>query len=665
MESCVWKPTIETKKNSTLWAFITWLNHKQSLNIQSYSELHQWSIENLASFWQCLTDFLPISFDCEATQVLNHWQHPMDARWFSGARLNFAKQLLMRNDDHTALICVNERGEPIRLSYCSLKEAVASCAAALKLANVQAGDVVVGVLPNNHYAVIAMLASASIGAIWASCSSDFGAQAIIDRLGQISPKVLFTTDGHFYNGKTHPAAVKTATLLASIPSIHSCVVCPQIYAPSSTEQQRHHQIVTSENKSNEVSVSMYDWDTFLIPNAEVIYEPQDFNHPLYILFSSGTTGHPKCMVHGAGGTLLQHMKEHALHCDLGAEDNLLFYTTTGWMMWNWMVSALALGSTLTLYEGSPTHPHPAYLFDIIEREKVSHFGTGAKYLSAIEKLNLSPLQDHNLNALKMILSTGSPLLPKNFDYVMQHISPTVQLCSISGGSDIISCFALGNPISPVYRGELQGPGLGMDVCVFNNEGRSVTEEKGELVCRLPFPSMPVKFWNDPEQRRYFTSYFSKFDKIWAQGDFASITSQQGLIIYGRSDTVLNPGGVRIGTAEIYRQVEKIAQIQDAVVIGQSFKEEERIILFVQMKAPNALTDSLRESIRQTIRKNTSPRHVPAKIIEVLDIPRTLSGKVVELAVKHTISGEPINNLASLANPDSLTYFSNLSELQQD
>jgi acetoacetyl-CoA synthetase len=664
MESCVWKPTEKDKKNSKLWEFILWVNHKESLNIQHYTELHQWSIKNIASFWQYLAEFLDISFASPPTQILNKWQHPMGAQWFFGATFNFAQQLLLRNDDKPALICVNERDERASISYRTLNEQVASCAAALKSLGIKKEDTVVGVLPNTHYAVIAMLACASIGAVWASCSSDFGSQAIIDRLGQISPKVLFIADGHFYNGKTYDATSKITNLLSGMPSITACVICKQIYAHAPQKRQQQLDNIVLSNPQNSIAASIIQWDSFLIPKATAVFEPLSFNHPLYILFSSGTTGEPKCMVHSAGGTLLQHMKELALHCNLSADDNLLFYTTTGWMMWNWMVSALSLGTSLTLYEGSPTSPNPSHLFDIIEQEKVTHFGTGAKYLSAIEKLNVEPIKHHKLDALKMILATGSPLLPKNYDYVMEKIKPSLQLCSISGGSDIISCFALGNPISAVYRGELQGPGLGMDVCVFDNNGKPVFEEKGELVCRQPFPSMPIKFWNDPQNARYFNSYYAKYEGVWAHGDFASITANNGLIIYGRSDTVLNPGGVRIGTAEIYRQVEKISEILDSVVVGQVFNDDERVILFVQMKPGVALTETLKKTIRHTIREHTSPRHVPAKIIEVPDIPRTLSGKVVELAVKKIISGEKIQNTASLANPEALDYFSDIEALQE-
>lgn len=646
MDACIWMP--QEKQKTTMWKFLQWLNIKETLTLEGYHSLHQWSIENPGRFWLDVAEFLNLHFDTAPTQILNEWKHPLDAHWFEGARFNFAQKLLSRNDNHPALICINERQHRKVITYMELRRLVAACASSLRTSGIKSGDRVVGVLPNDAYAVIAMLATASIGAVWASCSSDFGAQAIIDRLGQIEPKALFITNGHYYNGKTHPADKKIQQIIDAIPSLKTCVLCP----------------VIEDAMPSVIEASCQHWDDFLSEETELSFTSLPFAHPLYILFSSGTTGKPKCMVHSAGGTLLQHMKELALHCDIHPEDNLCFYTTTGWMMWNWMVSTLSLGARLTLYEGSPSYPDPYHLFELIEKEGITHFGTGAKFISALEKAGVYPKNRFKMPSLRMILSTGSPLLPKNYDYVLKEIKPDVQLCSISGGSDIISCFALGNPISPVYRGELQGPGLGMDVCVYNNEGQSVIEEKGELVCRQPFPSMPIAFWNDPDKKRYYQAYFSRFEGVWAHGDFASITKHKGLIIYGRSDAVLNPGGVRIGTAEIYRQVEKIPEVVDSVVIGQPWNDDERIILFVQLQEDIQLNDPLKQHIRDTIRQHTSPRHVPAKIIQVSDIPRTLSGKTVELAVKQVVCGQSVNNIESLANPEALELFKYIPDLEQ-
>jgi acetoacetyl-CoA synthetase len=570
----------------------------------------------------------------------------LNARWFAGAHFNFAEKLLSRNDDHPALVSIDERGSRHVLSYRELKNQVASCAAGLKKAGIVAGDRVGAVMPNVACTIIAMLATTALGATWSSCSPDFGAQAVIDRLGQIEPKLLFVCDGHFYNGKTHDAHEKIAEIISMMPTVEKIVVCPVI-----TDQPN----LTS--LKNAVT-----WDSFIQPTELLEFASLPFAHPLYILFSSGTTGKPKCIVHGAGGTLLQHVKELGLHTDIKPEDNLFFYTTCGWMMWNWMVSTLALGATLTLYEGSPTYPDANRLFQLIDQENITVFGTSAKFISAVEKEGVSPKQTLSLNNLRCILSTGSPLLPKNYDFVYQQIKSDVQLSSISGGTDIVSCFALGNPLLPVYRGELQCLGLGMSVEVFDEHGKPVLEERGELVCTKPFPSMPVEFWHDPGNALYHHAYFERFPCVWAHGDFAEITQHGGLIIYGRSDAILNPGGVRIGTAEIYRQVEKIPEVNDSVVISQDWQDDVRVVLFVKLAQDIQLTDELQTKIRQTIRENTSPRHVPAKILQVTDIPRTISGKIVEIAVRQTVHGQPINNLQSLANPEALADFKNRKEL---
>lgn len=641
----VWTPT--QPEQSQMWRFMLFVAEKYALSLPDYNALHTWSVQQPALFWQALCEFFTIQFDTPAEQVLNHYTDMLSAQWFSGAHFNFAQQLLSRRDQHLALICINENKQRLALSYAELYQAVAQCAAGLKTIGIQPGDRVAGLLPNSHYAVIAMLATASLGAIWSSCSPDFGAQAAIDRLGQIEPKALFICDGHQYLGKRHAGIEKIAELSRAIHSLAQIIICPNIDEPIDTPPL----------------VKAKYWQEFIKPASECPFVSLPFNHPIYILFSSGTTGKPKCIVHGAGGTLLQHIKELGLHTDLSSADRLFFYTTCGWMMWNWLVSGLALGATLILYEGAPVYPQSNRLFQILEEERVTVFGTSAKFISAVEKDNICPKHEFNLSHLRSILSTGSPLLPKNYDYVYQQIKEDVQLSSISGGTDIVSCFALGNPLLPVYRGELQCIGLGMSVDVFDEEGKPIRHNRGELVCTKPFPSMPIGFWHDDAHKTaYKRAYFERFPKVWAHGDFAERTAHNGLVIYGRSDAVLNPGGVRIGTAEIYRQVEKLSEILDSVVVGQDWNDDVRIVLFVKLREGVILDEALINNIKQIIRYNASPRHVPAKILQVEDIPRTISGKIVELAVRQVIHQQPVNNEQSLANPQALAYFKNRKEL---
>lgn len=641
MKKPLWIPSRPEK--SQMWQFIQFVAEQYTFSCPDYQALHTWSTEHTADFWQALCDFLHLTFDKPAKQILTTGQDMIDARWFSGASFNYAQKLLARRDDHPAIISINEQGQRQSLSYAALYQEVSQCVAALRAAGVQPGDRVAGIMPNVAFTIIAMLASASIGATWSSCSSDFGAQAIVDRLEQIQPKIVFICDGHRYNGKEYSAETKIHAILAKLPSLKQLVIYPNLSI--------------SLNIANTTALS-----DFLKPACEIEFASLPFDHPLYILFSSGTTGKPKCIMHGAGGTLLQHLKELVLHTDIRAEDNLLFYTTCGWMMWNWMVSTLALGATLTLYEGSPTHPRATHLFEIIDKEQVTHFGTGAKFLSLLEKEQIKPHDACEMRTLRVLLSTGSPLLPHQYAYVYQQIKADIQLSSISGGTDIVSCFALGNPILPVYEGELQCIGLGMDVQIYDDQGQSVQQTPGELVCTQPFPSMPIGFWHDPDKARYRSAYFEAFPGVWTHGDFAQITAQHGLIIYGRSDATLNPGGVRIGTAELYRQLETISDITDSVAIDQHYGDDTRIVLFVKLQPNQQLTEALKNTIRQTIRTNTSPRHVPAVIIQVPDIPRTINGKLVEIAVKQTVHGEVVKNLDSLANPESLVYFKNHAEL---
>lgn len=644
MNDVVWIP--ENPEQSRMWHFMNFAATQNAQTFNHYQDLHTWSVKHPSDFWNTLCDFFKITFDTAPEHILNDYKNMLDARWFSGARFNFAEKLLTRRDKHPALISINENNNRQVLSYEQLYIEVAQCAAGLKAVGVTSGDRVAALMPNTAQTIIAMLAAASLGAIWSSCSPDFGAQAALDRLGQVEPKVLFICDGHQYQGKTHSGADKIAHLHDAIPSLVQVVICPNI----------HENIDYSS-----MPKAMY-WNDFIKPASHCDFVSLPFEHPLYILFSSGTTGKPKCIIHGAGGTLLQHLKELGLHTDLHATDNLCFYTTCGWMMWNWTVSALALGATITLYEGSPAYPDSMRLFQIIDDEQVSVFGTSAKFISSVEKAGAKPKEQVKLAHLRCILSTGSPLLPKNYEFVYEQIKRDVQLSSISGGTDIISCFALGNPTLPVYKGELQCLGLGMDVDVFNEQGNSVRETRGELVCTKPFPSMPIGFWNDPDKTAYMNAYFTRFPGVWAHGDFAEITINNGLIIYGRSDAVLNPGGVRIGTAEIYRQVEKVAEVIDSIVIGQDWQDDVRIVLFVKLHEGKILDEELIKTIQQTIRNNATPRHVPSKILQVADIPRTISGKIVELAVRQVVHGEPVNNLGSLANPQALDYFKNRKEL---
>lgn len=644
MDTPLWQPT--QPERTQLWQFMRRLEQKHNLSLPTYQAVYEFSIQNPSLFWPAVGEFFQIDFATPPSVILKEGEHMVDTLWFSGASFNFAEILLRRRDHHLALINVDELGRKEVITYQELFERVAACAAGLKKAGVKEHDRVAAVMPNVAFTIIAMLATTALGAIWSSCSPDFGAQAIMDRLSQIEPKLVFICDGHTYQGKIHSAQDKI-NAIQCLPNLKQIVIYPNL----------------PQTPTLEFTKKMVSLDHFLIPHHPLDFMPFPFNHPLYILFSSGTTGQPKCIVHSAGGTLIQHVKELGLHCDITPADKMLFYTTCGWMMWNWMVSTLALGATLVLYEGSPTYPNTHHLFDIMAKEKVTIFGTSAKFIATLEKENVSPIQQFSLQSLRLILSTGSPLLPQHFSYVYQHIKPDILLASISGGTDIISCFALANPILPVYSGELQCIGLGMAVKIFNDKGQAVIEEQGELVCTQPFPSMPIGFWRDPNKSKYKDAYFNQFPNVWVHGDFAKITAHQGLIIYGRSDATLKPGGVRIGTAEIYRQIENIPEILDAVVIGQPYHGDIRIVLFVKLKPSLQLQDDLQQTIKQTIRTGASPRHVPAVILQVPDIPRTINGKLVEIAVRQVVEGLPVKNKDSIVNPETLEYFKNCPELQ--
>ena len=648
MTAPLWTPDKNRCEHTRIHTFIQELNRAHHLSLDSYDSLYQWSIDDSPAFWSALWDYADVISGHRGQAVLEYPERMPGARWFPEARLNFAENLLRFRDDRPAVIFRGEDNTRIELSHSELYRQVAQLASALRRQGVTVGDRVSGFMPNIPATLIGMLATTSIGAIWSSCSPDFGINGVLDRFGQVKPKVLLTTDGYRYNGKVLNSLERVQGIADQLHSVETIVVAPFI--------------------DSKPDISQLDravlWGDFIDSEAEEInFEQLPFDHPLYVMYSSGTTGVPKCIVHSTGGTLLQHLKEHILHTDVDRDDRLFYYTTCGWMMWNWLVSGLATGCTLILFDGSPFAPTPEVLWDIAEQEKISIFGTSAKYIAALEKAGVQPRESHDLSALKAILSTGSPLAHESFEYVYRDIKTDLQLSSISGGTDIVSCFALGCPILPVYAGELQCRGLAMAVDIFDDEGRPLRGEKGELVCTQPFPSMPIGFWNDPDGLKYHDAYFGQFDNIWAHGDYGEITEHDGLVIHGRSDAVLNPGGVRIGTAEIYRQVEKVEGVQESLCIGQPWDSDVRVILFVRLQDGLVLDDALIKEIRRTIRAETTPRHVPAKVIQVSDIPRTISGKIVELAVRKVVLGEEVKNKDALANPEALELFRDLPELQ--
>jgi acetoacetyl-CoA synthetase len=669
----LWSPPPSRVADAQLTRFIARLRARRGLAIDGYAALHRWSLEQPDAFWFEVAHYAGVIAEWADAPVLRHGDRMPGAEWFPGARLNYAENLLRHPDDSPAIIAWDELtpGDPGRrrtLSGRQLQAEVGRVAAGLRAAGVVPGDRVAGFLPNIPEAVIAMLAATSVGAVWSSCSPDFGISGVLDRFGQIAPKVLFTADGYAYAGKRIDSLAPIAGVLADLRSVHTVVVVPFLAGRDAGE--RTAAALTSALSSGLTSgltPTVRAWDRFGTAGARPDFVRLPFDHPLFVMYSSGTTGLPKCIVHGAGGTLLQHLKEHQLHTDLKRGDRLFFFTTCGWMMWNWLVSGLASGATLLLYDGSPLHPGPDVLWRLAATERATAFGTSPRYLTALAKQGYRPAADPALGglpALRTVLSTGAPLAAEGFDFVYEAIKADVHLASISGGTDIISCFCLGDPTAPVHRGEIQCAGLGMATDIAGPTGETLPAgETGELVCRQPFPSMPLGFWNDPDGTRYRAAYFERLPGMWHHGDLASRSAHGGFVIHGRSDAVLNPGGVRIGTAEIYRQVEQVPEVLESVCIGQQWQGEERVVLFVRLREGASLDEALRARIRDTIRARTSPRHVPARILAVTDIPRTLSGKTVELAVRETVHGRPVANTAALANPEALALFRDLPELQ--
>jgi acetoacetyl-CoA synthetase len=648
MNKLLWQPSAKRIRNTNIYHFMNYVNSRHGKSFANYEDLYKWSIEESPVFWATLWDYAEVIHSRSYDLVVDEINKMPGARWFEGARLNFAENLLRYRDDRIALSFKGEARPTLSITYSELYQQVARLAKSLRHMGIQPGDRIAAFMPNMIETVVAMLAATSIGAIWSSCSPDFGIKGVLDRFGQIEPRILFTADGYFYNGKEFDSLDRISEIIKDLPSIEKIVVVPY--------KDMEPDIAAMAN-----TVLFED---FLAREAkDLTFEQVPANHPLYILYSSGTTGVPKCIVHGAVGTLLQHIKELKLHSDVKREDTIFYFTTCGWMMWNWLVSSLALGARVFLYDGSPFYPDPGGMWQMAQDEKITIFGTSAKYLAALEKAGVKPRESYDLTSLKAILSTGSPLSAESFEFVYRDIKEDLCLSSISGGTDIISCFALGNPMGPVYASELQCRGLGMKVEAYDEQGRSIKGKKGELVCTLSAPSMPIYFWNDPNNIKYGEAYFDVYPGVWLHGDYIEITEHGGVIIYGRSDATLNPGGVRIGTAEIYRQVESIPEIVDSLVVGQDREDDVRIVLFVKLREDAKLTVELVDQIRTTIRKNCTPRHVPAKCIEVADIPYTISGKKVELAVQNVLHGREVKNKDALANPEALDCYVDLPELK--
>jgi acetoacetyl-CoA synthetase len=641
----LWIPTPERVERTRLLAFMREVERRYAVPIADYTALYEFSLTRVEDFWRLMWDFGEIRGSM-GERIIQAPERMPGAQFFPDARLNFAENMLRRRDDAPAIVFNGEGQRRSTLTWRQLYASVADFAAALRREGVGAGDRVAGYVPNVPEAVVGALGAAAIGAVWSSCSPDFGVQGVLDRFGQIEPKVLVAADGYFYAGQAHDCSTRITEIVEKLPSVARTVVIPYL---GSTHAPRLDNAVA--------------WSEFVRDGSQALsFEQLPFNHPLYIMYSSGTTGVPKCIVHGAGGTLIQHLKEHQLHSDIQADDRVFYFTTCGWMMWNWLISALASNATLLLYDGSPFHPHGRVLFDFADETGMTLFGTSAKFIDAVSKAGLSPIETHRLDSVRTMTSTGSPLAPERFDFVYEKIKRDLHLASISGGTDIIGLFVGGNPIGPVWRGEIQARTLGMKVEVFDDSGRPIRGEKGELVCTMPFPSMPIGFWNDPDGRKYRAAYFEKFSGVWCHGDYVELTEHDGVIIYGRSDAVLNPGGVRIGTAEIYREVEHFDEVIESVAIGQQWDGDERVVLFVRLRDGQILDSDLEKRIRLRIRSHASPRHVPARIVQIKEVPRTKSGKIVELAVRDVVHGRDVKNKEALANPDALEQFRNRREL---
>ena len=643
----MWRPTNQQIDQAQLTQFRLAVNNKFGVSLQSYDDLYQWSLDHAAEFWSEIWDMGPILSSVKANEVVDDLSKMPGATWFSGSQLNYAENLLRFRDDRIAIHFRGEAQVRRSVTYVELFALVAKTAQAMKAAGVQKGDRIAGFIPNLPEAIVAMLAASSLGAVWSSSSPDFGIKGVLDRFSQIEPKLIFAADGYFYGGKRFDSLEKLGNILKQLPSVEKVVIINYTQKPDLS------QIPNS-----------LDWDEFISNDAtELQFTPLPFNHPLYIMYSSGTTGLPKSIVHSAGGTLIQHLKELKLHCDLRREDTIFYFTTCGWMMWNWLVSSLSVGATLVLYDGNPFYPGPDTLWRMAEELDISIFGTSAKYLDALESAGTRPGELFKLDNLRAVLSTGSPLSEESFDFVYSDIKQDVLLASISGGTDIVSCFVLGNPTLPVYRGELQCRGLGMKVEAFDDSGNPVNNESGELVCTQAFPSMPIYFWNDPDGQKYHHAYFADYPGIWRHGDYIEINDHGGIRIFGRSDATLNPGGVRIGTAEIYAVVEVLPEIADSLVVGQTWEDDERVILFVKLVPGMKLDENLIKKLKTLIRQNCSPRHVPAVILETTDIPYTINGKKVEIAVKKIIGGKDVQNRSALANPESLDLYGDLDALR--
>jgi acetoacetyl-CoA synthetase len=649
MSGPMWTPSQARVEASNLTRFMAQVKADWGVECRDYEALHLWSVTELEHFWSSVWRFCGVIGELNATPVLVDGDKMPGAQFFPGARINFAENLLRQRGPGDAMVFWGEDQVKRRVSHDELHDSVARLAAALKALGVGPGDRVAGFMPNLPETVMATLATASLGAVWSSCSPDFGVEGVLDRFGQIEPKVLFCPDGYFYNGKRHDSLGRVAQFAGQLPSLRRIVVVPYTQGQPDISTLDKAQLLPDVLAAH--------------PAEEIVYEPMPFNAPLYIMYSSGTTGKPKCIVHGAGGTLLKHLEEHQLQCDVKPGDRVFYFTTCGWMMWNWLISGLASEATLLLYDGSPFAPDGNILFDFLAAERGTLFGTSAKYIDALGNADLDPKANHDLASVRTLASTGSPLMPEGFDYVYEHIKSDLCLSSIAGGTDIIGCFVGGNPNGAVWRGEIQARCLGMAVEAYDGDGKPVRGEKGELVCEKPFPSMPVGFWNDPEDARYRAAYFETYPNIWWHGDFVELTERGGMIIYGRSDATLNPGGVRIGTAEIYRQVEQLEEVAESIVVGQDWQGDVRVVLFVRLAAGVDLDEALIDRIKRRIRESCTPRHVPAKVLEVADIPRTKSGKIVELAVRDVVHGREVKNKEALANPEALELYAGRAELE--